>query len=64
MSETALAEVPMNMKGHATPSLTIESDCWYQVKDPKKRKRVQDRLAQRARSMLGYFPHFAIFQEV
>ncbi|KAJ9646227.1 hypothetical protein H2204_000890 [Knufia peltigerae] len=30
-------------------SVEIDSDSWSQVKDPKKRKQIQDRLAQRAR---------------
>ena len=30
--------------------LQTESDTWHGVQDPKKRKQIQDRLAQRARS--------------
>lgn len=52
MSETAHPVVTLGMNNDAPPSVTIESDSWFQVKDPKKRKRVQDRLAQRARSAL------------
>lgn len=36
-------------RGRGRPRTSPHLDVWYGVEDPKERKRIQDRLAQRAR---------------
>jgi len=44
-----MSEASRSLVGPMTIPLQIDSDSWYFVEDRKKRKQIQDRLAQRAR---------------
>lgn len=41
-----------------------DKDCWTGVQDPKQRKKIQDRLAQRARSQQTGFDATLAFADV
>jgi hypothetical protein len=54
----------LQMEGRMVAAVATEDD-WHSVKDAKKRKQIQDRLAQRARRMnIPLVLNFFLFQQV